>query len=63
MPVEQGLALLDALNGEGDEFWEAYAQLVLPPPGAVSLPFCLDQALLAEVQHPAIMSRALKEQV
>lgn len=63
MPVEQGLALLDALDGDGGEFWEAYAERVLPQPAALSLPFCLGQALLAELQHPDIISGALKQQV
>ena len=63
MPIKQGLALLDALNGDGGEFWEAYAERVLPQPAALSLPFCLGQALLAELQDPDIINGALKQQV
>ena len=63
MLVEQGLALLDALNGDGGEFWEAYAERVLPQPAALSVPFCLGEALLAELQHSDIISGASKQQV
>ena len=63
MPVEQGLALLDALNGDGGAFWEEYAGRVLPNPASLSIPFCLAPCLLRELQHHEIMSGAGKQQV
>ena len=63
MPVEQALALLDALNGDGGAFWEEYADRLLPQPASLSVPFCLQQNLLAELQHPEIIAGALTQQV
>ena len=63
VPVEQGLALLDALNGDGGAFWEEYAGRVLPDPASLTIPFCLAPSLLRELQHHEVMSGAAKQQV
>ncbi len=63
MNVEQGLALLDALNGDGGAFWEEYAERVLPQPSSLAVPFCLQPSLLIELQHQEIVSGATKQQV
>lgn len=63
MQTEQGLALLDALSGDGGAFWEEYANSFLPQPTSLSLPFTLQPDLLKELQHPELMADALKQQV
>ena len=60
--AEQGLALLDALSGDGGAFWEDYANSLLPQPEALSLPCTLPPELLTELQHPAIIDGAVKQQ-
>ena len=62
MAAEQGLALLDALSGDGGAFWEDYADRLLPQPDTLSLPFTLPSELLKELQHPAIINGAIKQQ-
>ena len=62
MDAEQGLALLDALSGDGGAFWEEYADSLLPQPRALSLPCTLPPELLKELQHPAIINGAIKQQ-
>lgn len=59
----QALALLDAAAGDGGPFWEAYANEVLPAPEALTVPFCLPDALLQELRCPAIASGAHAQQV
>ena len=54
----QALALLDGLAGAGDAFWARYTNDVLPPPLALTLPMCLPERLLAQLQHPAIEAGA-----
>ena len=63
MPVEQALALLDALTGDGGAFWEEDADRLLPQPASLSIPFCLQHDILAELQHPEIIAGALRQQV
>ena len=60
--AEQGLALLDALSGDGGAFWAGYADSLLPQPKALSLPCTLPPELLTELQHPAIINGAIKQQ-
>ena len=62
MDAEQGLALLDGLSGDGGAFWEDYANSLLPQPEALSLPCTLPSELLTELQHPAIINSAIKQQ-
>lgn len=57
----QALALLDALAGEADAFWEAYANEVLPKPEALTLPLCLPPRLLRELQHEEVEAAALAQ--
>jgi hypothetical protein len=57
----QALALLDALAGEADAFWEAYANEVLPQPEALALPLCLPPRLLRELQHEEVEKAALAQ--
>lgn len=58
----QALALLDALAGGGDAFWERYSSAVLPQPLDLSLPLCFPPALLPELQHGAIIAGAAAQQ-
>jgi len=56
------LALMDALAGDGDAFWGAWAQAVLPPPEALCLPMCWSAQRLGALQHDAIVDGATKQQ-
>lgn len=58
----QSLALLDALAGGGDAFWERYAAAVLPQPLELTLPLCFPPELLLELQHGAIIAGARAQQ-
>lgn len=60
MPWDFGLALalLDALAGDGGEWWGEYAEELLPPPLALTLPTCLPGDLLALTAHPALIEGA-----
>jgi hypothetical protein len=55
--------LLDATAGDGDRFWEAYADNLLPQPGMLTLPMCWEEPLLAELQHADIAAAARAQQV
>lgn len=58
----QALALLDALAGGADAFWERYAAEVLPAPRDLTLPLCFPAELLPELQHGAIIAAAQAQQ-
>ena len=58
----QALALLDALAGGADPFWERYANAVLPQPAELTLPLCFPPQLLPELQHGAIEAGARAQQ-
>lgn len=58
----QALALLDALAGGADAFWERYAAEVLPAPLDLTLPLCFPAELLPELQHGAIIAAAQAQQ-
>lgn len=58
----QALALLDALAGGADPFWERYTAAVLPAPLALTLPLCFPAELLLELQHGAIIAAAQAQQ-
>ncbi|PRW55940.1 set domain [Chlorella sorokiniana] len=60
--ILQALALLDALAGGADPFWERYAAEVLPAPLALTLPLCFPAELLPELQHGAIIAAAQAQQ-
>jgi hypothetical protein len=53
------LALQDALcdPSVGGDFWQAYGQL-LPAPHEITVPFCLSEALLQQMQHMQLARRA-----
>lgn len=55
------LALLDAVAGDGGQFWEEYATAVLPSPPQLTLPVCLSEDLLQDLQHQDIVDRALQQ--
>jgi hypothetical protein len=59
------LALMDATAGDGGDFWAEYADAMLPPPAALTLPLCWDDALLAELRHEemAAAARAQRERL
>ncbi len=59
----QAVALLDAYAGDGGAFWQDYARELLPAPATLSLPFCLPQDLLEELQHAEVLVGAQKQQV
>lgn len=61
-PRPQALALLDALAGGGDAFWERYTAEVLPAPLALTLPLCFPPELLPELQHGAVIRGAQAQQ-
>ena len=52
------LALLDALAGDGGDWWAEYADALLPPPAALTLPSCLPAALVAHTAHRALIEGA-----
>jgi hypothetical protein len=54
---------MDATAGDGDPFWELYAEHLLPPPEEVTLPMAWGTELLQQLQHDAIMDGAQKQQV
>lgn len=54
---------MDATAGDGDPFWELYADHLLPQPEALCLPMCWPPELLQELQHTAIIDAALQQQV
>ncbi|BDA41168.1 Protein PLASTID TRANSCRIPTIONALLY ACTIVE 14 [Coccomyxa sp. Obi] len=56
------VALLDAYAGDGGAFWQHYARELLPAPASLSLPFCLPQDLLEELQHEEVLVGAQKQQ-
>ncbi|CAL8466547.1 g6083 [Coccomyxa elongata] len=56
------VALLDAYAGDGGAFWQDYARELLPAPASLSLPFCLPQDLLEELQHAEVLVGAQKQQ-
>lgn len=60
--ILQGLALMDATAGDGDPFWELYAEHLLPPPEEVTLPMAWGPELLQQLQHEAIEQGAQAQQ-
>jgi hypothetical protein len=54
---------MDATAGDGDPFWELYAEHLLPPPEEVTLPMAWGPELLQQLQHDAIVDGAQKQQV
>lgn len=54
----QGLALVDGVDGQAGPFWEGYCNSILPQPEQLTIPFCLPEAILLELQHPAIIAGA-----
>ena len=46
-------AIVDAVAGDGGDFWAAYGGL-MPPPASLAHPFLLPDALLAELQDPEL---------
>lgn len=59
----QALALMDAAAGDGGAFWASYASEVLPPPEALTVPFCLPEALLCELRDAAVIAGAREQKV
>lgn len=60
--VLEGLALMDAVAGDGDPFYEVYADQMLPQPEELTLPMCWHTDLLQQLQHPAIIQAAQAQQ-
>jgi hypothetical protein len=54
---------MDATAGDGDPFWELYAEHLLPSPEEVTLPMAWSPELLQQLQHDAIVDGAQKQQV
>lgn len=52
------LALLDAVDGAGGAWWQAYAEELLPGPAALALPCCLPDALLDALGDAGLADRA-----
>jgi hypothetical protein len=61
--VLEALALMDATAGDGDQFWELYADHLLPQPEDLTLPMCWTGELLQQLQHDAIIDAAQQQQV
>jgi hypothetical protein len=61
--ILEALALMDALAGDGDRFYEAYADMLLPDPEKLTLPMCWHEQLLQELQHKDIAQAAKQQQV
>jgi len=53
---------MDAAAGDGGAFWDAYANEVLPAAEALTVPFCLPDALLRELRSPAVAAGAREQQ-
>ena len=61
--ILESLALMDAVAGDGDKFYEAYADMLLPDPEQLTLPMCWHDQLLQELQHKDIIDAAQQQQV
>lgn len=59
--ILHALALLDGLAGSGDPFWSRYTNEVLPDPLHVTLPTCLPERLLTQLQHAEVEDAARKQ--
>lgn len=59
--IVHALALLDGLAGNGDAFWCQYTNEILPQPELLTLPVCLPEELLSQLEHPAIIEAALQQ--
>jgi hypothetical protein len=53
---------MDAAAGDGGAFWDAYANEVLPAAEALTVPFCLPDALLRDLRSPAVAAGAREQQ-
>ena len=52
------LALLDALDGGGGAWWQAYAEELLPGPASLALPCCLPDGMLDGLGDAGLAERA-----
>ena len=55
-------AVVDAVAGDGGEFWRVYSQL-LPTPDELSHPFLLSEDLLAELQDDELAAEGRREKI
>eukprot|EP00879_Flechtneria_rotunda_P022438 GHRR01023688.1.p1 GENE.GHRR01023688.1~~GHRR01023688.1.p1 ORF type:complete len:362 (+),score=153.27 GHRR01023688.1:241-1326(+) len=53
---------MDATAGDGDQFWELYADHFYQQPEQLTLPMCWPQQLLKELQHPTLVKAAEQQQ-
>jgi hypothetical protein len=59
--IIQALALLDGLAGDGNEFWGRYTNEILPAPEIMTLPVCLPENLLTQLEHKDIIEAARQQ--
>lgn len=59
--IIHALALLDGLAGDGNEFWSRYTNEILPSPESLTLPVCLPEELLTQLEHKAIIEAARQQ--
>lgn len=59
--ILHALALLDGLAGDGNDFWNRYTNEVLPSPESLTLPVCLPEELLLQLEHKAIIEAARQQ--
>ena len=55
-------AIVDAVAGDGGEFWRVYSQL-LPSPDELAHPFLLSEDLLAELQDDELAAEGRREKI
>ncbi|KAL4540889.1 hypothetical protein Ndes2526B_g05447 [Nannochloris sp. 'desiccata'] len=59
--IIHALALLDGLAGDGNDFWSRYTNELLPSPESLTLPVCLPEELLVQLEHPPIIEAARQQ--
>lgn len=59
--IVQSLALLDAMSGSGSEHLQKYTNYVLPDALHMSLPFCLPEHMLVELQDDGVIQKAMEQ--
>lgn len=55
------LGVLDSMSGVGSEGLQMYTNYVLPPPKSMSLPCCLPEHMLVELQDGDMMEKAMEQ--
>ena len=61
--IIQALAILDAMSGRAPETWQKYTNYILPQPLDVTLPVCMPEHILVELQDETVQNKSQMQQM